>query len=71
MYSHGFGPGAFLLFAVISLIPVWKIVSKAGFAGAWSLLMLVPLVNIIMLWVFAFSRWPVLGAGDAPKQTGQ
>ena len=40
------------------IFPCWKIVSKAGYSGAWSLLMLIPLVNIIMLWVFAFSSWP-------------
>jgi hypothetical protein len=40
-------------------IPAWRIVSKAGFHGALSLLLLVPLVNIVMLWVFAFVPWPV------------
>lgn len=40
------------------VFPCWKIVSKAGYAGAWSLLALIPLVNVIMLWVFAFSSWP-------------
>lgn len=49
-----------LVFAlVLFYIPAWRIVSKAGFPGALSLLMLVPLVNIAMLWVFAFVRWPV------------
>mgnify|MGYP001029743316 CR=1 FL=1 len=50
----------FLLLGVfLSIIPVWRIVSKAGFHGAFALLMLVPVVNIIMLWVFAFAKWPV------------
>jgi hypothetical protein len=40
-------------------IPAWRIVSKAGFHGVLSLLLLVPLVNIVMLWVFAFVPWPV------------
>jgi hypothetical protein len=40
-------------------IPAWRIVSKAGFHGALSLLLLVPLVNMVMLWVFAFVPWPV------------
>ena len=46
------------LFQVIYIIPLWRIVSKAGYSGAWSLLSFVPLVNIVMLWVFAFSAWP-------------
>jgi hypothetical protein len=48
----------FTIFPLIYLIPIWKIVSKAGYSGFWSLLSLVPVVNLIMLWVFAFSAWP-------------
>ena len=49
-----------ILFLLVGyLLPLWRIVSKAGFSGAFSLLALVPLVNIVMLWVFAFVRWPV------------
>ncbi|MFO7324334.1 MAG: hypothetical protein DIU62_001335 [Pseudomonadota bacterium] len=48
-----------LICLVVYLVPVWRIVSKAGFNGAFSLLSLVPIVNIVMLWVFAFIDWPV------------
>ena len=48
----------FTIVPLIYLIPTWKIVSKAGYSGFWSLLSLVPVVNLIMLWVFAFSAWP-------------
>jgi hypothetical protein len=47
-----------LAYILVFMVPVWKIVSKAGYSGAWSLLALIPLLNIIMLWVFAFARWP-------------
>jgi hypothetical protein len=40
------------------IVPTWRIVSKAGYSGAWSLLSFIPVLNVIMLWVFAFSRWP-------------
>jgi hypothetical protein len=43
---------------VIFVVPTWKIVEKAGYAGAWSLLSLVPLVNLVALWIFAYSTWP-------------
>jgi hypothetical protein len=56
---HGIGLSAFLVTYLLILIPVWRIVSKAGYSGAWSLIMFVPLINLIMIWVFAFSRWPV------------
>jgi hypothetical protein len=48
-----------LVWIVVFIVPAWRIVMKAGFNGALSLLMLIPLVNIIMIWVFAFVRWPV------------
>ena len=47
-----------LLYVAVFVVPCWRIVSKAGFPGALSLLALVPLVNVILLWVFAFVRWP-------------
>jgi hypothetical protein len=50
-----FGVVAFMIFM---LFPTWRIVTKAGYNGAWALIGLVPVVNIIMLWVFAFSTWP-------------
>jgi hypothetical protein len=48
-----------ILFALIYGAPVFMIIRKAGFSGWWVLLTLVPLANLILLWVFAFVRWPV------------
>jgi hypothetical protein len=43
----------------IMLLPCWRIVQRAGLPGAWSLLLFVPLVNIVALWIFAFFVvWP-------------
>ena len=44
----------------VFLFPVTKILRKAGYSGWWCLLGLVPLLNIIMIWVFAFATWPNL-----------
>ena len=46
------------IFAVLVLfvIPFWPIFRKAGFSGALSLLMVVPVVNLILLYVVGFSR---------------
>jgi spore maturation protein SpmA len=38
----------------------YRIIEKAGLDGRWVLVLLLPVVNIIMIWVFAFSRWPNL-----------
>lgn len=34
------------------------VVKKAGFSRWWSLLLIVPVINLIMVWVFAFMEWP-------------
>lgn len=48
-----------LIVLPIYVIPYWKIFAKAGFAGALSLLMIIPLVNLVTLYVVAFSDWKV------------
>jgi hypothetical protein len=48
-----------VLYIALLVVPIAKILSKAGFSGWWSLLAILPIVNIICLWVFAFVRWPV------------
>lgn len=37
-----------------------RILVKAGFNGWWTLVLLVPIVNVMMIWLFAFMRWPTL-----------
>lgn len=49
-----------IILVVVSIIPFWRIFAKAGFPGALSLLMLVPLVNIAMIFFLAFAEWPAL-----------
>lgn len=44
---------------IIALIPWWRIARKAGYSGAWSLVIFIPLVNFIVLYWFAFSKWPL------------
>jgi hypothetical protein len=36
-----------------------RIIGKAGFNKWWAVISLVPLLNIIFVWVFAFKKWPV------------
>jgi hypothetical protein len=33
-------------------------VKKAGFSGWWVALSLVPVVGLVLLWVFAYAKWP-------------
>ena len=47
-----------LIVLVLVIVPLWRICTRAGFSGWWSLLVVVPLLNLIMLWVFAYAKWP-------------
>ena len=54
------GYGVFILILlVLQIIICWKIASKAGYNGALSLLMFIPLVNFIIILIFAFGEWPI------------
>ena len=48
-----------LLAVLITIVPFWRIFSKAGYSGWLSILMLIPLVNLILLFYFAFAKWPI------------
>jgi uncharacterized membrane protein len=53
---------ALFISLAILLVLMWpyvKIVKKAGYSGWQVLWMFVPIVNLVMLFVFAFSRWPI------------
>ena len=47
----------FLLPTVVILPPFWMIFKKAGFEPILSVLMLVPLLNLVMLYFVGFSEW--------------
>lgn len=46
--------------SIVMVIPYWQIFKKAGFTPWLALLMFVPLANIIILYVVAFSQWRVV-----------
>jgi len=50
--------------ALLTVIPFWKICSKAGFAGPLALLMLVPIANIVLPFYIAFAQWPAMKSRD-------
>ncbi|HEX9780807.1 MAG TPA: hypothetical protein VGB20_06290 [bacterium] len=37
----------------------WRIFSKTGYPGVLGILMLVPLVNLVLVLMLAFSQWPL------------
>ncbi len=64
----------FALWLALVVLFLWlygRILMRAGFSGWWALLALIPVVNLVMLWIFAFIDWPALppprdGAEDWP-----
>jgi len=53
-----------LVWVLVIVIPFWKITSKAGYSGWLSLLIIVPLVNVIYMYFIAFAKWPSLTKSD-------
>jgi hypothetical protein len=49
---------SYILISVLVIIPFWRIFEKIGFPPALSLLTVVPIVNLVMLYVVAFSKRP-------------
>ena len=50
---------------LIFIVPAWKICKRVGLNPALSLLILIPLVNLVAVWVFAFAQWPAGNASPA------
>jgi hypothetical protein len=51
-----------LLAIVLMGVPVASILHRAGRSRWWTLIAFIPLINLIGLWLFAFSRWPAVEA---------
>lgn len=57
-YGFAFGPIGMIIFAVLLVIPFWRICERAGYPGITALLILIPLINLIFLYWLAFAEWP-------------
>lgn len=60
-----------LIIVGIQILVFCKIFSKTGYSWALGLLMLVPIANLIMLFVLAFAEWPIERELRSFKQQGQ
>ena len=51
--------GTEFLVAIILVVPIWRICSRAGFSGFWALLLFIPFAGYLMATLMlAFRRWP-------------
>jgi hypothetical protein len=51
--------------AVTSIIATVRIIQRAGFSGWWTLITLVPGLNLLALWYFGFGPWPAVDSKAA------
>lgn len=58
---------AFVITAVFVLYPLWRIFARAGLPGPLSLLIFLPLGQVIVGLILAFARWP----NTAPPEARQ
>jgi hypothetical protein len=62
-HRAGGGGGLFILglfiFLVAATVAAVKVLPKVGYSAWFAVLVWVPVVNIVMVLVFAFSDWPV------------
>jgi hypothetical protein len=58
-------PFFILIGSIIVIIPYWMIFKKAGFPSWLGILMVLPLVNLVLLYVLAFSTWKTAVASPA------
>ena len=67
-YMTGFPALLMILVSVaVLVVPFWMLWKRTGHSGWISLLMLVPGLNLILLYVLAFKEWPALpGRGGRP-----
>ena len=49
-----------VLGALLTVVPYWFILKKAGFHPALSLLTMIPLGSVVMRFFLAFGEWPSL-----------
>jgi hypothetical protein len=47
-----------LLAALSTIVPIAKVLSRAGLNPWWAALTFVPVVGWLGLWAFAYTRWP-------------
>ncbi|MDR5731007.1 hypothetical protein QCE47_01415 [Caballeronia sp. LZ025] len=50
----------------LACYPYVRIIQRTGHSGWWLLAGLIPVLNLIMLWVFAFARWPAIDGDRRP-----
>lgn len=57
MFHHGLGL-PWLIALAVAVVPFWRICTRVGYSPWLSLLVIVPLVNLVFIYYLAFAEWP-------------
>ena len=60
-WMYGYSPVHwfwFILIVAVIIYPVGRILGRIGFSPLWSILVFLPFLNLIGLWMLAFTEWP-------------
>ena len=61
MGSLGIWQWLFVIFLIVVLsIPIARILTRIGYSKWWTIVYFIPFVNIIGIWILAYSRWPAV-----------
>ncbi len=52
------------MIAIVVVIPAWRICQRTGYPGWMGVLILIPIVNLVLLYFIAFADWPADKTGD-------
>lgn len=55
-----------IVIAIVTIYPYVRIIQRTGHSGWWILAGVIPVLNLAMLWAFAFARWPALDGDRRP-----
>ena len=59
MWQYGIAHWVFFTAVVLLIIyPIGRILRRLGFSPLWSVLVFLPVLNLLSLWVLAFTEWP-------------
>jgi hypothetical protein len=48
----------FLALIALVIYPIGRILNRIGLSPLWSILAFIPVLNLLALWIVAFSDWP-------------
>ncbi|HSM19971.1 MAG TPA: hypothetical protein VK844_06350 [Hyphomicrobiales bacterium] len=62
-YGGGFGFFWAIIYILVLVIPIARILGRIGFNQWWAAVAVIPVVNLVFLWVLAYADWPRDRAG--------